>query len=76
MLALLQAVCAFSLSSLLQQAAGGPVASSLGGTSRLEERYAPGHRGAVASESSICSDIGINLLERGGNAADAVSLRL
>jgi gamma-glutamyltranspeptidase/glutathione hydrolase len=28
--------------------------------------------GAVASESSICSQIGINLLKAGGNAADAV----
>ena len=30
-------------------------------------------RGAVASESSVCSNIGINLLKDGGNAADAVS---
>lgn len=29
--------------------------------------------GAVASESSICSNIGIDLLKAGGNAADAVS---
>ena len=28
--------------------------------------------GAVASESSICSDIGINTLKSGGNAADAL----
>ncbi|OBT74840.1 gamma-glutamyltransferase [Pseudogymnoascus sp. 05NY08] len=28
-------------------------------------------RGAVASESSICSSIGINLIRRGGNAVDA-----
>ncbi|KFX94715.1 hypothetical protein V490_04238 [Pseudogymnoascus sp. VKM F-3557] len=28
-------------------------------------------RGAVASESSICSSIGIDLIKRGGNAADA-----
>lgn len=28
--------------------------------------------GAVASESTICSNIGISLLRRGGNAADAV----
>ncbi|KAJ9149929.1 Gamma-glutamyltranspeptidase 1 [Pleurostoma richardsiae] len=31
-----------------------------------------GSKGAVASESSICSQIGIDLLERGGNAADAM----
>ena len=30
-------------------------------------------RGAVASESSICSGIGINLIKDGGKAADAVS---
>lgn len=29
--------------------------------------------GAVASESSICSKIGIDILKKGGNAADAVS---
>lgn len=29
--------------------------------------------GAVASESSICSAAGIDILKKGGNAADAVS---
>ncbi|KAI8955724.1 gamma-glutamyltransferase 1 [Xylaria longipes] len=28
--------------------------------------------GAVASESSVCSEIGINILKKGGNAADAL----
>lgn len=28
--------------------------------------------GAVASESSVCSNIGIDILKEGGNAADAV----
>lgn len=28
---------------------------------------------AVASASSVCSEIGIDILEKGGNAADAVS---
>ena len=32
-----------------------------------------GHSGAVASEISQCSHVGIKLLEDGGNAADAVS---
>jgi gamma-glutamyltranspeptidase/glutathione hydrolase len=32
-----------------------------------------GKRGAVASESAICSRHGIDILELGGNAADAVS---
>jgi gamma-glutamyltranspeptidase / glutathione hydrolase len=38
---------------------------------------APSHDqelGAVASESSVCSNIGIDILKEGGNAADAVSL--
>ena len=29
-------------------------------------------RGAVASESAVCSRVGIDLLKAGGNAADAV----
>lgn len=28
--------------------------------------------GAVASESAVCSEIGVELIEKGGNAADAV----
>lgn len=28
--------------------------------------------GAVASESSVCSEIGIDILKKGGNAADAL----
>jgi gamma-glutamyltranspeptidase/glutathione hydrolase len=31
-----------------------------------------GDNGAVASESRVCSQIGIDLLKRGGNAADAL----
>jgi len=30
--------------------------------------------GAVASESSVCSNIGADVLREGGNAADAVSV--
>lgn len=30
------------------------------------------HLGAVASESAICSKIGIELIQNGGNAADGV----
>jgi gamma-glutamyltranspeptidase/glutathione hydrolase len=39
-----------------------------------DQNFAPGKRGAVASESSICSRHGTKILELGGNAADAVSL--
>ena len=35
--------------------------------------YGDGKLGAIASESKICSQIGIDLLKSGGNAADAVS---
>jgi Gamma-glutamyltransferase len=34
----------------------------------------PGKLGAVASESSVCSRHGSDILLKGGNAADAVSL--
>lgn len=30
--------------------------------------------GAVASESSVCSQIGIDLIQKGGSAADGVSV--
>ena len=33
-----------------------------------------GKIGAVATESAICSQIGANILKRGGNAADAVCI--
>lgn len=32
--------------------------------------------GATASESSVCSRIGVDLIKDGGNAADAVSTQL
>lgn len=37
----------------------------------LDHRQTDDKQGAVASESSICSMIGIDVLARGGNAADA-----
>lgn len=66
MLSLLQLACALVVPPLIQQAGANPVPV-------IRQTYAPGHRGAVASESTICSDIGIDLLRQGGNAADAVS---
>lgn len=51
---------------LVQQVGANPVPD-------LEMRQAGDRKGAVASESDICSRIGIDLLEQGGNAADAVS---
>ncbi|KAF5686650.1 heterokaryon incompatibility (het-6OR allele) [Fusarium circinatum] len=38
----------------------------------VETRQFSNSRGAVASESSICSTIGIDILRQGGNAADAM----
>ncbi|KLU93155.1 gamma-glutamyltransferase, partial [Magnaporthiopsis poae ATCC 64411] len=35
-------------------------------------QHSSGSKGAVASESAICSQIGIDLMRRGGNAADAM----
>jgi gamma-glutamyltranspeptidase / glutathione hydrolase len=57
---------ALAASPLLLQAGANPVPA-------LEYRNAPDQLGAVASESDICSRIGIDLLSAGGNAADAVS---
>lgn len=37
---------------------------------------APGKLGAVASESAVCSQHGVDILKKGGNAADAVSIHL
>lgn len=37
-----------------------------------ERHSAKSDNGAVASESAICSNIGIELLKKGGNAADAM----
>ncbi|KAI2616271.1 gamma-glutamyltranspeptidase [Hypoxylon sp. NC1633] len=41
------------------------------GQSVLQQHSSSGRRGAVASESRVCSQIGIDLLAKGGNAIDA-----
>jgi gamma-glutamyltranspeptidase/glutathione hydrolase len=41
-------------------------------SSHGSQKHLQDHLGAVASESSICSQIGIDLLREGGNAADAL----
>jgi gamma-glutamyltranspeptidase/glutathione hydrolase len=41
---------------------------------RDTDEIGPGKLGAVASESSICSRHGSDILKKGGNAADAVSV--
>lgn len=38
----------------------------------LSATMAEGKRGAVASENGICTQIGIDLMRKGGNAADAL----
>lgn len=39
----------------------------------LSRNHARNKLGAVASVSSVCSHIGVDLIKSGGNAADAVS---
>ena len=38
-----------------------------------EQYHESDKKGAVASESAVCSKIGVDLIRIGGNAADAVS---
>jgi hypothetical protein len=59
---------ALAVSPLVVQAGANPMALPA-----MQFRQEPDHLGAVASESEICSNIGIDLLKGGGNAADAVS---
>lgn len=63
-------LCAWSLLASLALAAVTQLALGNSTPQRLEHDQL----GAVASENSICSRIGIELLKAGGNAADAVSL--
>lgn len=69
-----------SLASLAQLALGWVPPSALahkrGGGRGSEQYEVKDKRGAVASESSVCSNIGIGLIKDGGNAADAVSLTI
>lgn len=46
-------------------------ANPISGFNGLIHRQSDDKTGAVASESDICSRIGIDILSRGGNAADA-----
>lgn len=59
---------------MLQTAVGNPVKSgqpySTGAPAPSLLKH--GHLGAVASEAEVCSHIGIELLKKGGNAADAM----
>ena len=47
-------------------------AYALPGIANVVPRQASAKKGAVASESDICSRIGIDILEEGGNAADSL----
>ncbi|MCJ1303160.1 hypothetical protein MMC08_005967 [Hypocenomyce scalaris] len=60
-------LCAWSLLASLALAA----VSQLALSSSTPYKYEHDQLGAVASENSICSNIGIDLLKAGGNAADA-----
>ncbi|MCJ1286614.1 hypothetical protein MMC26_005960 [Xylographa opegraphella] len=60
-------VCIWALMAAFALAATQIALSSL-----APQNYGDGRLGAVASESKICSQIGIDLLKSGGNAADAL----
>lgn len=73
-LSLLASVMIFVISLVIMRTA--PVSfqaeyhNFLYGNAKLE-----GKRGAVTSGVGICSKIGVDVIRKGGNAADAVSLR-
>ena len=60
-------LCFSLISSLL-------LASSVYASPKLDDAqyHEKADHGAVASESAVCSKIGIELLKQGGNAADAL----
>ncbi|MCJ1402154.1 hypothetical protein MMC11_005373 [Xylographa trunciseda] len=60
-------ICAWALMAAFALAATQIALSSL-----APQNHGDGKLGAVASESKICSQIGIDLLKSGGNAADAL----
>ena len=60
------AAVAFIVSPWFYQVSSNPVGD------RSEAQYPPGHLGAVACETSLCTEIGIQALKDGGNAADAL----
>ena len=64
----------FFLSGYLQLSATQASTRALRGLFENDHSYHHRHaiHGGVASESSVCSQIGIDLLKIGGNAADAV----
>ena len=57
-----------AIASLLTELTATPLPAS----SQLYQRQTPDGQGAVASESSICSEFGIDAIKAGGNAADAL----
>lgn len=72
MVLLCSAFAFLSLATILgQNVFAGPLPEALPSPPSAPH-VAKGHLGAVASESSICSTIGIDMLKMGGNAADAV----
>ncbi|PVI00281.1 gamma-glutamyltranspeptidase 1 precursor [Periconia macrospinosa] len=61
--------CLIASALTLRTALSNPIA---GGEDARRKTLEAGHLGAVASESEICSHIGVELLKKGGNAADAM----
>jgi len=67
-LALLSTLFVLVLSPLIRQTVTKPLPKPY----NIEKQYPPDRLGAVASESSICSKIGIEQYQNGGNSADSV----
>jgi hypothetical protein len=67
-------IVVLALLALTQGAIGSTIVwDSVHDHGSIEEGKGPqDHKGAVASLSSTCSQIGIDIIKRGGNAADAV----
>lgn len=68
-------LCALVLAALATLAQGHAIVGLGAHEYHNSSDNSPPKLGAVASESAVCSRIGTNLLEKGGNAADAVRSR-
>ena len=64
-----------ALALLLGQSALGWAPPASGYKRSSDQHELKDRLGAVASESSVCSKIGVDLIKDGGNAADAVCLK-
>ena len=66
-------LCAIALAALATLVQGHAIVGLEAHGYHNSSHKSPPKLGAVASESAVCSRIGTDLIEKGGNAADAVS---